>query len=94
VNDSSDLSASSRLKQCSGVSDGIAESCPASLEPDPIRVVEGVDPFETSRQREWVIEPVRRGLDSCSEGMLAIRMVSEGSYLSSGLDQQLGDGRA
>ena len=94
MNDAGDSGTSCCLKQRSGVSDSSGERRGASLESDPIRVVERGDPLETARQREWVIEPVRRGLDSSSEGMLAIRMVSEGSYLSSGLDQQLGDARA
>jgi hypothetical protein len=52
VNDSTYLSASSRLEQRPGVGDGIVEGRPASLEPDPIRVVEGVDSFETAQQLE------------------------------------------
>ena len=94
MNDAGDSGTSSCLKQRSGVGDSVGERCPASLESDPIRVVEGADPFEAARKRELVIEPVRRGLDSCSEGMLAIRMVSKGSYLPPGLDQELGNARA
>ena len=91
---SGDSGTSSCLKQRPGVSDGVGEGRPASLESDPIRVVESGDPYETALQREWVIEPIRRGLDSSSEGMLAIRMMSKGSYLPPGLDQELGDTRA
>jgi hypothetical protein len=94
MNDASDAGTTSSLEQRSRVGDGVGEGRPASLESDPVRVVEGGDPFETARQRDWVLEPIRQGLDSCSEGMLAIRMMSKGSYLSSGIDQQFGDTRA
>ena len=83
VNDPSDAGASSCLEQRSRVGDGVGEGRPASLESDPIRVVERGDPLETPRQCGWVIEPIRRGLDSCSEGMLAVRMMREGPYLAS-----------
>jgi len=94
VNDASDSSKSSRLKQRSGVSDSLTESCPASLESNPIRVVESGDPLETARQCDWVIEPIRLGLDPCSEGVLAIRMMSQGSYLTPRLNQELSETRA
>jgi hypothetical protein len=94
VNDASDADTSSCLEQRSRVGDGVGEGRPASLESDPVRVVEGGDPFETPRQRDWILEPIRQGLDSCPQGMLAIRMMSKGPYPSSGTDQQLRDARA
>ena len=93
VNDASDAGASSCLEQRARVVDGVGERGAAALESDPVRVVEGGDPLEARRQRVWVLEPIRQGLDSRPKGMVAIRMMRECSHVSTGIHQQLGDPR-
>src|SRR5436190_24124044 len=93
MHDVSDSSASSCLEQGPGVGDVAGKGCPASLESNPVCVVESGDPFEAARQRDGVVKAIGRGLDFGLQGVLAIRMLSEGPYLSPGVDQELCDAR-
>ena len=94
VDDPPDARKASCLKECFGVGDGVRERRPAPFPSNPVGVVERRDPFEASRQRGGVIQSIRLGFDPFLEGMLSFRVVREGSYRSSGLEQKLGDPRA